>query len=92
MTFQKGHKLSVGRPDKKMTIAAYSVEGFVEDPDGNHKSFNIYRWKNVLKSTDEIKGKTSKDYVFVRSCYKFRTAKRVLMNFATKKPIPKQFL
>ena len=59
----------------KFIMAAYSDKGIVIDPDGNHVSFNIYKRKNPQI---DIKKTHMSDLLFVRSCYKFRTAKRIL--------------
>jgi len=81
-----GKEVKGGIKRRKRTIAAYSGKGFVEDPDGNHQSFNIYRWKNPIYSSsqEEIEAHLATfkgtDFLFVRSCYKFRTAKRILQS------------
>lgn len=69
---------------KQLIIAAYSAKGFIEDPNGNHQSFNIFKYKVPVNNgtQEEIKEKVSsmvgKDYVFKKSAYKFRAAKRIL--------------
>ena len=85
--FTKGHKIS---NRKKRTVAAYSVQGWIEDMTGNHDSFNVYRWKKPQIEPIKMQDMRAADSEFVRSCYKFRTAKRTLEHMAPKNPIPKQ--
>ena len=83
--FVKGHKISNRR---KVVIAAYSDMGWVEDMTGNHDSFNVYRWKNANSETKIIEDRIAEGYDFVRSCYKFRTAKRALQDITMDRAKP----
>ena len=87
--FVKGHKISNRR---KVIIAAYSHMGWVEDMTGNHDSFNVYRRKNTNFETKKIEDRIAEGYEFVKSCYKFRTAKRALQDITMKRTKPWQLL
>ena len=89
MMIKKGEAIAKGHR-KKIHMVGFNLYGFVEDVYGTNTSFNLYRWLSPLISVADMKKKTSKDYAFVKSCYKRRTALRILDQLGPRQPKPKQ--